>query len=116
MKKLRKGRKFSRKTDQRKALIRSLLVALFTKEKMRTTMVKAKEISGMADKIITKAKKGDLSSRRVLSGIFTNKLTKKIMSEIGPRYKGRAGGYTRVVKLGARISDAAKMAIIELVK
>ncbi len=116
MKKLRKGRKFSRKTDQRKALIRSLLVALFTKEKMRTTMAKAKEISGMADKIITKAKKGDLSSRRVLSGIFTNKLTKKIMLEIGPRYKGRAGGYTRVVKLGSRISDAAKMAIIELVK
>ncbi len=116
MKKLRKGRKFSRKTDQRKALIRSLLVALFTKEKMRTTMAKAKEISGMADKIITKAKKGDLASRRVLSGIFTNKLTKKIMSEIGPRYKGRAGGYTRVVKLGSRISDAAKMAIIELVK
>jgi large subunit ribosomal protein L17 len=116
MKKLRKGRKFSRKTDQRKALIRSLLVALFTKEKMRTTMAKAKEISGMADKIITKAKKGDLSSRRILLGIFTNKLTKKIMSEIGPRYKERAGGYTRVVKLGARTADAAKMAIIELVK
>lgn len=116
MNKLRKGRKFSRKTDQRKALIRSLLVALFSKEKIKTTEAKAKELSGIADKIITKAKKGNLASRRFLSGLFTNKLTKKIMTEISPRYKERAGGYARVVKLGARKADSAKMAIIELVK
>jgi len=116
MKKLVKGRKFSRKADPRRALIRSLEVALFSKEKIKTTEAKAKELSRVADKIITRAKRGDLAARKFLAGKFTDKLSRKIMAEIGPRYKTRNGGYTRVVKMGPRRSDGARMAIIELVK
>lgn len=116
MKKLRKGRKFSRKADPRRALKRSLAEALFLNEKIKTTEAKAKELSGIADKIITRAKTGNIAARRFLAGQFTNKLAKKIISEISPRYKERHGGYTRVVKIGQRKSDGARMAIIELIK
>jgi len=116
MKKLKRGRKFSRKKDQRKALLRSLASALFQNEKIKTTEAKAKEVSSFAEKYITRAKKGDLSSRRLLLKYFPKKIVKKMINEIGPRYKKRNGGYTRIIKLGSRKSDSAKMAIIELVK
>jgi len=116
MKNLKQGRKFSRKKDQRKALLRSLASALFQNEKIKTTEAKAKEVSGFAEKYITRAKKGDLASRRLLLKYFPKKIVKKMIDEIGPRYKKRNGGYTRIIKLGARKSDSAKMAIIELVK
>ncbi|KKQ68066.1 MAG: 50S ribosomal protein L17 [Candidatus Nealsonbacteria bacterium RIFCSPLOWO2_12_FULL_39_31] len=116
MNKRKKGRKFSRKSDVRKALLRALISALFLREKIKTTKAKAKEMSGFAEKFITKAKKGDLSSRRILAGYFTPALVKKLINDIAPRYKERNGGYTRVIKLGPRKSDGAKMAIIELVK
>jgi len=116
MKKLKQGRKFSRKKDQRKALLRLLASALFQNEKIKTTEAKAKEVSGFAEKYITRAKKGDLASRRLLLKYFPKKIVKKMIDEIGPRYKKRNGGYTRIIKLGARKSDSAKIAIIELVK
>ncbi len=115
--KKKKGRKFSRKTDQRKALLRSLSEALFLKEKIKTTEAKAKETAIMCEKMLTKAKKGDLSASRYLFSYFNNKdLVKKIIKEIAPRYKNRNGGYTRIIKVEPRKSDSAKMAIIELLK
>ncbi len=116
MKKLKKGRKFSRKRDQRRALLKSLATSLFLKEKIKTTEARAKEISRFAEKYITKAKKGDLASRRLLLRYFSKNVVKKLIEEIGPRYKERKGGYTRIIKLGIRKSDGAKIAIIELVK
>ena len=77
---------------------------------------KAKEISALAEKFITRAKKQDLSSRRILAKYFSKNLVKKLVEEIAPRYKERKGGYTRIIKLGPRKSDGARMAIIELVK
>jgi large subunit ribosomal protein L17 len=116
MKKNKKGRKLSLKKDQRKALFKLLLTAFFLKEKIKTTEAKSKEISSMVEKFITKAKKEDLASRRLLNSFLNDKIVKKIITEIVPRYKERKGGYTRIIKLGPRKSDGAKMAIIELVK
>jgi large subunit ribosomal protein L17 len=117
MNKAKKGRKFSRKKDQRRALIKSLLGALFMKEKMKTTGAKAKEISRLADGFITKAKKGgDLAVLRILSEFLGKKIALKLIKEIGPRYKERKGGYTRTVKLGKRKSDGAEISQIELIK
>jgi len=116
MRKRKKGRKFSRKRDRRRAFLKTLVTALFLQEKIKTTEAKAKEISGFAEKFITKAKKGDLATRRFLARFFSKRITKKLIEEIGPRYKERKGGYTRIVKLGLRKSNGAKMAIIELVK
>lgn len=116
MRKQKAGRKLSRKSDQRKALLKALVSALIKHEKIKTTEAKAKEISGLTEKFITRSKKNTLQSRRQLLGSFSPQLVKKIIGELGPRYKERAGGYTRVIKLGPRRSDGANMAIIELVK
>lgn len=116
MRKRKKGRKLSRKRDPRRALLRGLSRALLLKERIKTTEAKAKEVSPFIEKLITKAKKGDLASRRLLLKFFSKEISKKLIDEIGPRYKERPGGYTRIIKLGPRKSDGAKMAIIELVK
>lgn len=116
MQKRKKGRKLSRKKDQRNALLRSLCESLFLKEKIKTTQAKAKETAIMAEKLITRAKKGDVAASRHLASYFSKSLVKKIISEIAPRYSQRKGGYTRIVKLEPRKADAAEMAIIELVK
>jgi len=116
MRKRKKGRKLSLKKDQRKALLRSLAEALFMKEKIKTTVAKAKEVSIFAEKIITEAKKKNPSSVRRLARFFSDKLVKKISTDIALRYDKRKGGYTRIIKLGPRKSDGAKMAQIELVK
>ncbi len=116
MRKRKRGRKLSRETDQRKALIRTLASSLILKEKIRTTEAKAKELSFFIEKKISRARKGDLQSRRILSKFFAKEITKKLINEIAPKYKERKGGYTRIIKLGPRPSDGAKMAIIELVK
>ena len=115
MKKLKKERKLSRKRNQRKALLKLLARALFLNEKIKTTQAKAKETSRFAEKCITRSKKGDLASRRILARYFSKDLVKKLVEEIGPKYKERKGGYTRIIKLGPRKSDGAKMVIIELV-
>lgn len=116
MRKRKKGRKLSLKTDQRKALLKSVARALFEKERITTTQAKAKEASILAEKLITTAKKKDLAAIRKLSGFFSEKLVKKIINEIAPRYAERKGGYTRILKTGPRKSDGAKMSILELIK
>jgi len=112
----KKSRKFSRKKDQRKALLRSLVRELFLKEKIKLTEAKAKEISIFAEKEIQEAKTGDLHSKKLLARKFSRNIVKKLVNEIAPRYKERKGGYTRIIKLGPRKSDGAKMSIIELLK
>lgn len=94
----------------------SLTSALFLNEKIKTTEAKAKETRSFAEKFITRAKKEDLAATRLLAGFFQPKVVKKLVGEIGPRYKNRAGGYARIIKLGPRKSDGSKMAIIELIK
>ncbi|MFH1036906.1 MAG: 50S ribosomal protein L17 [Patescibacteria group bacterium] len=116
MRKRKKGRKLSLKTDQRKALLRSVAESLFLKEKIKTTEAKAKEVAGLVEKMITKAKKGDMAAVRSLSRFFSDRIVKKLIKEIAPRYVARMGGYTRIIKLGPRKNDASKMAIVELVK
>ncbi len=116
MRKLNKGRKFSRKIGPRKALLRVLVNNFFLHEKIKTTEAKAKELRSIAEKMITKAKDVNLANRRLLAASLTPKMTKKIIDQIAPTYKERNGGYTRITKLGPRNSDGAKMAIIELVK
>jgi len=116
MRKRNKGRKFGRKTDQRKALLRSLARALFLSGKIKTTEAKAKELKLMAEKMITKAKKGGLVNSRLLARDLSSDVVKKLTNEIAPQYKERNGGYTRIVKLGQRQIDGSRMAIIELIK
>jgi len=115
MKKLKQGRKFGRKRNQRKALLKSLARALFLHGKIKTTQAKAKELSSFAEKCITRAKKGDLASTRILAEYFSKNLVKKLITDIGPKYKARKGGYTRIIRLVPRKSDGAKMSIIELI-
>lgn len=116
MRKRKKGRKLNREKGPRKALLRSLARELFLRERIKTTEAKAKEVSSFAEKQITKAKSGTVSSRRLLAKNFSSEIVKKLVDEIAPRFKERRGGYTRILRLGLRKSDGAKMTIIELVK
>ena len=116
MKKKKQGRKFGRETSQRKALLNSLAREIFLKEKIKTSLAKAKESRMVVEKLITLAKKNDLATKRNLLKILSPSVTKKLIEDIAPRYKLKAGGYTRIIKLGPRKSDSAEMAIIELVK
>jgi large subunit ribosomal protein L17 len=116
MRKLNKGRKFSRKIGPRKALLRVLVNNFFLQEKIKTTEAKAKELRSIAEKMITKAKSIDLANRRLLARDLTPNMTKKVIDEIAPRYKDRMGGYTRIIKIGPRNSDGAHMVFIELLK
>jgi len=101
---------------QRKALLRSLATSLILHEKIKTTQAKAKVIRPFAEKLITKGKKNDLFARRALKKVlYKESAVKKVLEVLSPRYKERRGGYTRIIKLGARKGDAAKMAIIEFV-
>ncbi len=115
MRKRKKGRILSRKKAVRKALLLSLARALAQKEKIHTTQAKAKEISPLMERLVTKAKQDTLHSRRELLGYFDAKLVKKMVEEIGPRYRTRPGGYLRVIKTGSRKSDGANMAIVEFI-
>lgn len=96
--------------------MRVLVNNFFLHEKIKTTEAKAKTLRSIAEKMITKAKNIDLANRRLLARDLTPNMTKKIIEEIAPMYKDRQGGYTRIIKLGPRHSDSAKMVIIELVK
>jgi len=113
------GRKFSRIRKQRKALIKSLVESLIIKEKMTTTEAKAKELKGIVDKIINKAKKIDDASKVAVMRDLRKKLSvvvvKKLSGDFIKRFEGRKSGYTRVSKLGRRKGDSAKMAVIEFV-
>jgi len=115
MRKRKKGRKFHREADQRKALLKSLASALIFKEKIETTEARAKELSRYIEKQISRASKKSLANQRYFLRFYSDKTVKKL-NELGLRFKERKGGYTRVIKLGPRKSDSSKMAIIELVK
>jgi len=116
MRKRNKGRKFGREKDQRLALFRSLARSLFIHGKIKTTEAKGKELRPIAEKMITRAKMVSLPTTRILSKDLSPRTAKKLINEIAPTYKTRAGGYTRIIKLGQRKSDAAPMVYIELVK
>ena len=108
--------KLSRNTAARKSLLANLAMQLFIYEGITTTEAKAKELRKYVEPMITKAKKGALADRRTLIGTLpVKKVVKKLFEVIGPRYVDRNGGYTRVIKLQARVGDGAKMAKIELV-
>jgi len=115
MRKRKKGRKFGRERNQRKALLQNLANNLFLNEKIKTTESKAKELRKLASKYITKSKKINLATRRLLLKELSPRAVKKLEKEIGPKYKERKGGYTRIIKIGPRKSDASKIVIIELV-
>ena len=109
-------RKFGRDSSARKAMLRDVVTALFDKERIETTEAKAKEVSGLADQMITLAKRGDLHARRQALAFMTDEtVVRKLFETIAPKYKERQGGYPRVLKLGPRQGDAALMAILELV-
>ena len=114
MRELKRGRKLSREKDQRKALLKLLSQALILHGKIRTTEAKAKETARFVEKCITCAKKGGLGNRRYLLQFFGTRVVKKLVDDIAPAYKERAGGYTKIIRLGPRKSDGAKMAMIEL--
>ena len=111
-----KNRKFGRKTDERKAFMRSLARNLIAKEKIKTTEARAKELRPFIEKLVTKSRLSTLASRRgIISTLGTEEGVKKLCDDISPRYKDRNGGYTRIIKLPRRPGDASKMAIIEFV-
>jgi len=116
MRHLKSGRQLSRNSSHRWALMRNLITALLREEKIQTTDPKAKELRRWADRVISLAKRGDLHARRqALSIIWDKAVVRKLFDTIGPRFKDRPGGYTRIIKLGLRHGDAAQMAVIELV-
>lgn len=110
------GRKFHRKKDQRKSLIKSLSESLILKGKIKTTEAKAKELKPIIEKRITKAKKDDLATHRTLRKYLSVEASKKLIKEIAPAFRERKGGYTKITKTGQRTKDSAKMAIIEIIK
>jgi len=116
MRKRNKGRILSRSKNQREALLRSLANSLFLHGKIKTTEAKAKELRVVIEKCITKAKDSTVKDRRLLAQVLAQKVVKKIVDETAPQYITRKGGYTRIIKLGPRKSDGARMVIIELVK
>jgi large subunit ribosomal protein L17 len=110
------GRKLGRTSSHRKALFRNMVTSLFEHEQIRTTDAKAKELRGVAERMITLGKKGTLHARRqALETIRSKDVTSKVFDELAERYRERPGGYTRVIKIGQRAGDAAPMSIIELV-
>lgn len=109
-------RKLGRTTAQRTAMLRAMVTFLLEKGKIETTLTRAKEVSSMAEKMITISKENTLANKRLVMKFVTKEdVTKKLFDEIGPKYKDRNGGYTRITKIGPRRGDAAEMAIIELV-
>ena len=112
----KRGRKLSRKTAHRKALMSNLAVALITHKKIKTTDAKAKELRTYVEPLITFAKRGDLHSRRqVLKKIRHKNVVRELFDNIGPSFSNRNGGYTRITKLGFRDNDCAPVSIIEFV-
>jgi large subunit ribosomal protein L17 len=111
-----KGKKFGRETDQRKALMKSLAEALIIRESIETTLPKAKELKGYVEKLITKAKVGDLHNRRqVIKGLQTLNAANKLIDGIAPQLNARNSGYFRVKRTDLRRGDGAQMAVISFV-
>ena len=116
MRHLKAGRKFGRTSAHRKALFRNLVGALIQRERIRTTLSKAKELRGKVEKTITLGKKGTVHARRQAFKLAPQKESvSKVFGDLAERYANRSGGYTRIIKIGPRRGDNAPMAFIELV-
>ena len=113
---MQKNSSFGRHRDPRKALIRGLVKSLVEKERIKTTLTKAKCVRPLIERAVTMGKKGDVNSRRLLLARYPHKETvTKIIGVLSPRFKERAGGYTRIIKLGPRHGDKAPLAYLEFV-
>ena len=111
-----KGRKFGRETDQRRALVKGLATSLVMEERIETTLPKAKELVRYIEKLITKAKRGDLANRRqVIAGLSTQVAAFKLVDQIAPQLGGRTSGHVRVERTRLRVGDGAQMATVEFV-
>jgi large subunit ribosomal protein L17 len=110
-----RGRKFGRERDQRKAFLKSLVVNLIMKGKIKTTEARAKEMRGLLDRLITKIKKGNLTGVRYAEKLLPKSAVAKLFHDVAPKYKERSGGYSRIIKLGQRSGDGAPMVFIEFV-
>ena len=110
------GWRLSRDTNARKALLRNLASALLVNGKITTTQAKAKFVQGFIEKLVTAQAKSGLAARRKIASSLTPEAFKKLLSEIGPGFAARPGGYTRVIKLEQRAGDAAPMAKLEFVQ
>jgi len=112
----KKGPRLGGSPSHQRKILSNLAASLIAEEKLTTTVARAKLLRPYVEKIITKARRGDLHARRlVLRKIQNSDVVTKLFDDIGPRYEDRPGGYTRIVKLGPRRGDGAEMAIIELV-
>jgi large subunit ribosomal protein L17 len=110
------GRLFGRTANQRKALLRGLVVSLFEYQKIETTVAKAKAIKGIAEKLVTFGKRGDLHAKRMVMSYIPNRaVMAKLFSDIAPRFADRNGGYLRIIHTRQRVNDRAPMAIVEFV-
>jgi large subunit ribosomal protein L17 len=110
------GRLFGRTANQRKALLRGLVSSLFEHQRIETTVAKAKAIRGIAEKLVTFGKRGDLHAKRMVMSYIPNRtVMSKLFSEIAPRFADRNGGYLRIVQTRQRVNDRADMAIIEFI-
>ncbi|MDD2902679.1 MAG: 50S ribosomal protein L17 [Syntrophales bacterium] len=116
MRHLKAGRRLSRTTEHRLAMMRNLVTSLLEHERVETTRAKAKEVRQWAEQIITLAKRGDLHARRQsLALVRSKKVVAKLFGELRERYLERPGGYTRIIPLGLRLGDGAPLSIIEMV-
>jgi len=110
------GRKLGRNSAHRKAMLRNMVTSLLDHELIQTTDAKAKELRGVAERMITLGKRGDLHARRQALTVIQDKdVAAKVFGELADRYRERPGGYTRVIKAGRRAGDSAPLSIIELV-
>lgn len=109
--------KIGRTTEHREALLRNMVCSLFQASRIKTTLTKAKEARRLAEKMITLGKKGNLAARRnAISKLHQPDVVHTLFAEIAPRYSTRPGGYTRIIRIGPRIGDAADMCFLELVQ
>lgn len=107
--------RLGRSSAHRKALLKSIAKALFTNERVQTTLPKAKEAKRLAEKLITRARTDSVHNRRIAARVITDeRVLNKLFTDIAPRYAQRPGGYTRILKLGRRFGDASEMVILEL--
>jgi large subunit ribosomal protein L17 len=115
MRHLKAGRKLGRSSAHRYSLYRNLVAELLTHDRIRTTDEKAKEVRRFAERMVTLGKAGTLAARRrALAFVRDQDAVRRLFSDVAPRFAERAGGYTRIVKLGRRIGDAAAISLIEL--
>jgi large subunit ribosomal protein L17 len=115
MKHAQKGRKFGRETKQRKELLRGLAEALISRGKITTSQAKAKSLRPYIERVITKSRVNNVATARFLAARFNRASVKKLLQEIGPKFANRRGGYVRITNLPRRLSDSARMAIIEFI-